>query len=661
MDVEASGDATSAELQERLRKKDQELKQALSELEAIKSARSYKFMTKLWHWRRRVFPEGTLRNELYTLCILFTSTISSEGPVSAVRQTSHYLMIMAASFFSKAYSINRSYQAWMERNEPGPEEFPRLQKEAEAISYKPLFSIVLMTAGRDSSWHRAALESVRQQIYPHWQLCLPLKEDSASDSQPILDKDLQDRRVKIIRFTEKQDRGRTMNAALESTTGEFICIIGQDCELAPWALLEIARTLNVSQETELFYTDEDVLNIDGSRREPFFKPGFSPDLLMGMNYIGRFIIICRKLIEEIGGFRDEFPGAEEYDLIVRAAERARKVARIPKVLYHVRELPREARYDATTKQSSQSAQAKVIEDALSRRGRPGKVEQLTPSTFKVMYVIEGNPLVSIIIPAKNKAGFTKRCIGSIEKKSTYRHFEIIVVDNGSTQLAAKKYLDSIRGKPNRLVLDFPEAFNYSRMNNFAAKHARGDFLLFLNNDTEVITRDWLEEMIGYAQHKEVGAVGVKLLYPNRRVQHGGVILGIGETACHAFYGMRKNDPGYMRLASVVRNCSAVTAACMMVRRCIFKEVGGFDETFLVAFSDVDVCMKLLEKGFFNVYTPFSLLRHYEGKTRGRYYPNADTLHFIEKWRESLNKCDPFYNPNLSSTTDHLMEPRAFAG
>jgi GT2 family glycosyltransferase len=368
---------------------------------------------------------------------------------------------------------------------------------------------------------------------------------------------------------------------------------------------------------------------------------------MSMNYIGHLAIFSRQLLDNIGGFRCGFEGAEEYDLVLRASERARKIARIPKVLYHRRDVTASAKAPEGQKLAANDGGIRALEEALARRGKSGSVEPLLTETYRVRYRLAGNPLVSIIVPTKNKFRLLRRCLESIEQRSTYGNYEIIVVDNGSTQPAARKYLDSIRKKPNHKVLSFDQPFNYSRLNNFAAEHARGQFLLFLNNDTEVITPDWLEEMIGHAQYAEVGAVGAKLIYADGRVQHGGIILGIGDIAAHAFYGVKSSELGYMGLAQVVRNCSAVTAACMMIHRSLFEEVGGFDESLAVVFNDIDLCLRLREKGHVNVYSPHAVLYHYEGSTRGRNQPENDTHIFVGKWSSLLTSCDPFYNPNLS--------------
>ncbi len=636
-----------AELKEQLEQKDRELKQALLQLEAIQSTRSFKLIVRLWRMRRRLLPEGTLRNSLYRFCLNFFAVLFREGPISAARQAWHSFKRGSLCLFNKKAFDHRLYQAWIEQNEPKDGDMARLRQEALSLRFKPRFTVLMAVEGREEAFSRAAIESVRQQIYQNWQLCVAVTVAASPTVQKILDECLRDDRVKVINLNEGEGKSGAFNAALALATGEFVTILGEEDQLAPWALLEVARFLNDDADTDFIYSDEDKVAQDGSRHEPFFKPGFSPDLLMSMNYIGHLAIFSCQLLDTIGGFRDGFEGAEAYDLILRASERASRIARIPKVLYHRRDVTASAKAPEGQKLAANDGGIRALEEALARRGKSGSVEPLLTETYRVRYRLAGNPLVSIIVPTKNKFRLLRRCLESIEQRSTYGNYEIIVVDNGSTQPAARKYLDSIRKKPNHKVLSFDQPFNYSRLNNFAAEHARGQFLLFLNNDTEVITPDWLEEMIGHAQRAEVGAVGAKLVYANGRIQHGGIILGIGDIAAHAFYGVKSSEHGYMGLAQVVRNCSAVTAACMMIHRSLFEEVGGFDESLAVVFNDIDLCLRLREKGHVNVYSPHAVLYHYEGSTRGRNQPENDAHIFVGKWSNLLTSCDPFYNPNLS--------------
>jgi GT2 family glycosyltransferase len=425
-------------------------------------------------------------------------------------------------------------------------------------------------------------------------------------------------------------------------------LLDHDDELTPWALSEVAKLLNRNPNLDFIYSDEDKLEPGGRRSEPFFKPDFSPDLLMSMNYITHFSVFRRELLDKIGGFRKGVEGSQDYDLILRASEDTKNIAHIPKILYHWRKIRGSSSSSTTAKVYAYRAAVKALEEALPRRKQPGKVEMLAPGRYRVRYVVKEKPLVSIIIPTKDKVNLLRRCVESIREKSTYTNYEIIVVDNNSVEKATGAYLEQIKNYPNTQVLTDNEPFNFSRINNFAASHACGDFLLLLNNDTEVITRDWLEEMLSHAQQQEVGAVGVKLLFPKKNLlQHAGVIVGLGGVAGHAFYGLPAENPGYMGLATVTRNYAAVTAACMMLRHSVFDEVGGLDEELDVAYNDVDLCLKIVEKGYYIVWTPHAVLYHHEWATRGQYQPERNIRYFCAKWHSFLEKGDPFYNPNLA--------------
>lgn len=643
-----------AELKEQLEQKDRELKQALVQLEAIQSTLSFKLLIRLWRLRRRLLPEGTHRNSLFKFCLHSFTAIFSEGPISAIKQTAHYFKRRSLWFFNKRAFNDRLYQAWIDRNEPKAGDAAKLRQEALSLRFQPRITILMAVDSGDESSLRAAIESVRQQIYQNWQLCVAVNVAAAPAILKILDECLKDDRVNVANLKECKSTSEALNAALALAAGEFAGILGQEDQLAPRALLEAAIFLNDTPDADFIYSDEDKVDQDGSRHEPFFKPGFSPDLLMSMNYIGRLAICSRQLLNNIGGFRDGFQGAEVYDLILRASEQASRIARIPKVLYHRREATADAESPESPDVAANEGSIRALEEALARRDRSGRIELLAKGTYRVRYQVDDSPLISIIVPTKNKSRLLRRCLESIEQKSTYGNYEVIVVDNGSTQPSVLNYLGSIREKSRHHVLSFDQPFNYSRLNNFAVENAHGEFLLFLNNDTEVITPEWLEEMAGHAQRTAVGAVGAKLIYTDGRVQHGGIILGIGDIAGHAFYGMKSSEPGYMGLAQVARNCSAVTAACLMIRRSIFEEVGGFDESLAVAFNDIDLCLRLLEKSYVNVYTPYAVLNHYEGKTRGEYYPQEDAYYFRRRWSGLLGDCDPFYNPNLSREVDNLM-------
>ena len=405
------------------------------------------------------------------------------------------------------------------------------------------------------------------------------------------------------------------------------------------------KLLNDKPELDFIYSDEDKLTTDGQREEPFFKPDWSPDLLLSMNYIAHFSVVRRSLAQEIGGFTEGLEGSQDYDFFLRISEKTQKIGHVAKPLYSWRKILTSTAQAGDTKLYAHEAGRKALSEHLQRQKINADVVDglVTPFRYRVRYLTSSQPLVSIIIPIKDKVELLKRCLASIEEKTTYRRFEIIILDNQSEESETHAYLS----RTPHTVVSLPCPFNYSHLNNVGVTHARGDILLFLNNDTEVISEEWLSAMLEHAQHPQVGAVGAKLLYPDKTIQHAGVVLGHRGVAGHAFWYLPEDFAGHFNLALVVRNCSAVTAACMMIRKSVFLEVGGFDEQLRVAFNDVDLCLRLREKGYLVVYTPYAVLYHLESASRKKIHPMSDETYFRTRWREVLSAGDPYYNPHLS--------------
>lgn len=521
------------------------------------------------------------------------------------------------------------------------------------FTYSPVITIIMPVWNTDFKCMEQAISSVCQQVYLFWELLILGDGSNKALIRELSYFEKTNDHIKVIYRSNREEIVSAINRAFSSASGEFVGFINGGDEIAPHALLEIARLLNKDPKIDVIYSDEDRL-IGDKRCDPFFKPDWSPDLLLSMNYIGHFLVIRRQLLQELGGLREGTEGSQDYDLVLRATERTKRIAHIPEILYHWRIAPGSVTSRSENRAKALGAGRKAILSALNRRGLKSQVIQTSEGRYRVRYEIPGEPLVSIIIPTKDKGNLLRRCVESIRQKSTYYNYEIIIVNNNSTQAATKTYLNQITTHPNCRVLAFQEPFNYARLNNFAVRHVRGDYLLFLNNDTEVISPDWIEEMLGHAQRKEVGAVGVKLLFPNNTIQHAGVIIGMRGVASHAFYGLPASDPGYMGLATVTRNCAAVTAACMMMRRSVFEEVGGFDEELDVAYNDVDLCLRLIQRGYYIVWTPHAVLYHHESASRGQYQPERNIRYFCEKWREFLERGDPFYNPNLALDRNDYM-------
>jgi GT2 family glycosyltransferase len=497
-----------------------------------------------------------------------------------------------------------------------------MREELSGFVRKPTFSLLLPAS--DVALLERTLSSVLGQIYPCWEVRVPPKRPAVEQSFP---REHPDGRVELISADTDAD-------ALVGAEGEFVGFLREGDELAPEALFEVAKLLQERPDADLIYSDEDELDEQGVRVNPNFKPGWSPELLTCSDYVSRLGLFRRSVLERVGAFDGP------HDLALRFAERTTRVFHVPKVLYHSR---------TGDRVDEREASLRAIRVALERRGIGGRVEEgLLPGVFAFRPQVEGEPRVSILIPTRDNSTLLKNCIESIESLSTYENYEILVVDNGSEEAETLAYLSSL---PHR-VLRFDEEFNYSRINNFAAAHAGGEYLLLLNDDTEVISAGWIEAMLGHAQNEEIGAVGAKLLYPDGLVQHAGVVLGAGNfwapgVAAHALQHYPADSTGRAREAlETTRNYGAVTAACMMLRRSVLDEVGGLDEALTVAFNDVDLCLKVRRKGYRIVYTPHAELYHYESASRGYARRPQENLLVRERWSRELDD-DPYYNPNLS--------------
>jgi GT2 family glycosyltransferase len=522
------------------------------------------------------------------------------------------------------------------------------EKAAEDIgrfNYQPTISIIMPVYDVSKKYLSKALDSVLSQYYPFWELCICDDASTLPHVRNVLDDyAASDKRIKVV-FSEKNGGiGVASNHALQLATGEFIGLLDHDDEITPDALYEVVKTLQ-EVNADLIYSDEDKLDTQGSRCDPFFKPAWSPDLLLSCNYICHFGIYRKSIIDLIGGFREGFDGSQDHDLVLRFTEEADKIVHIPKILYHWRKVSGSAAASTLSKPYAYEAGKKALTETLHRRDIEGEVTtESTPGFYRVRRELVSAGKVTIVIPTRDRLELLRKCIDSIESETEYKNYEIVIVNNASRERATLEYLNHT---PHKVIHD-AASFNYSRLNNRAVREVDGDYLLLLNNDIEVIRGDWLSAMIEHAQRLEVGAVGAKLLYPDNRIQHAGVVLGLGGVANHSHRfidGYR--DWGYFGFANCIRNYSAVTGACLMIRRELFEEIGGLDEENLaVSFNDVDLCLRLRRGGYLIVYTPYALLCHRESASRGRTVSQDEVSFMMTKWRnEILN--DPYYNPNLS--------------
>jgi GT2 family glycosyltransferase len=429
------------------------------------------------------------------------------------------------------------------------------------------------------------------------------------------------------------------NAAADSAPGAFLAFLETGDELEPGILDDVALALHADPEIDVLYTDSDVLTGGGRRIRPFFKPGWAPDQLLSHLYVGRLLVVRRALFEELGGFRAEFETGAEYDFVLRATERARRVVRLPIVGYHRRAEPSPA---------GDQGVIPALEDALRRRGEPGAVEPgLCPGTYRIRRPIRGDPVVSVIVPFHNGAEHLRRCLRSLQETAGHERWEALLVDNRSWDPNTRALLTRFEADRRIRTLSYPGRFNWAAINNFAVKQSTGAHLLFMNADVEGRTDGWMTAMLEHSQRPEVGAVGARLLYPNGSVQHAGVVMGLGGgVAWHAFCYCPEGESGYFDQAKVIRNYSAVTGACMMVRYEVFERLGGFGEDLPVAYNDVDFCLRLHEHAYRVVYTPYAELLHDESYSRGRMPPDHYAVETMtQRWGDHI-RSDPYYNPNL---------------
>ncbi|MDD2823055.1 MAG: glycosyltransferase [Candidatus Daviesbacteria bacterium] len=563
-----------------------------------------------------------------------------------------------------------AYQKWFAINYPSKKKLLQQQKEAEGFKLKPKISIITPTFNTPERFLRDCIESVQNQSYQNFELCIA--DDASTDPKVreiIREYAHKDKRIKYIFRKENGHISQASNSALEIATGGYIGLLDHDDILWPNALFELVKALNNHPKAEFFYSDEDKLDEDGRTHvNPFFKPDWSPDYLRSINYITHFSVLKRSLVNKINGFRVGFEGSQDLDLFLRATNQiddSSKIIHIPTILYSWRKSPfstASEKNGLSVKSYAYRNQQKSLVEDLKLRGYVGNVVQTKNlGSWRVRYDIIGNPLVSIIIPTKNQFRNISNCLNSIIQKSTYRNFELIILDTGSTESGVRDFYDLIKKKhPKTQIINWTNEFNFSSVSNFGAEKAKGEYLVFLNNDTEVITPDWIESLLEHAQRKEVGAVGAKLLYPDKKIQHLGGVLGVCTNkekkgfAGHAYKYIPSET--FINFDSyAIKNYSFVTAACLMVSKKKFKEVGGFDEKFKIAFNDIDLCLKLYkDKKYFNLINPNAELFHKESATiqtidkkeRDTNLWRNETLFFHNKWGEVVSK-DPFYNPHLT--------------
>ncbi len=542
-----------------------------------------------------------------------------------------------------------------------PDEARRRTEEETVFPRELKISILVPLYNTPERFLREMIDSVRNQTYKNWELCLADGSDGANGKVGEICAQYQkeDNRISYQKIEKNLGISGNTNVCFSMATGDFIGLFDHDDVLHPSLLYECMKVI-CEKGADYVYTDEATFtspNLD-DLIVLHFKPDYSPDNLRANNYICHFSVFDAALLEKTGMFRPEYDGSQDHDMILRLTEVAERVCHIPKILYYWRSHPASVAADINAKTYAIDAAKRAVHDHMrDYYGIEVEVESTRafPTIFQVKYPIKGTPLISILIPNKDHVSDLKRCIGSILKKSTWDNYEILVIENNSQESDIFAYYEELKQNSRIRVVTYEGEFNYSKINNYGATFAGGDYLLFLNNDTEVITPDWMEQMLMYGQRRDVGAVGAKLYYGDGTIQHAGVVIGLGahRSAGHTHYKMPKEHLGYMGRLCYAQDMTAVTAACLLVKRRIYDEVGGLDETFTISLNDVDFCLKIREKGYLNIFTPFAELYHYESKTRGmeegeklRRY-ESECAHFRERWKAELDAGDPYYNPNFS--------------
>lgn len=552
------------------------------------------------------------------------------------------------------------YQEWVEKYDRlSTDDIKAIKNHISQLKNKPLISVLLPVYNTPEQWLRAAIESVVRQIYDNWELCIADDCSTMPHVKAVIEEyKKRESRIRSVFRTQNGHISEATNSALSIATGEYVALLDHDDELREHGLYMNVVEINEHPEAALIYSDEDKITTYGMRFNPYFKSDWNPELFLQQNFICHLTVMLKSVVDKVGGFRKGFEGSQDWDLMLRVIDEisSDRIRHIPHILYHWRSVEGSTAQAAGFKPYALEAGARAIREHLVRKGVSATVELLPEiAHYKINYSLpEKLPLVSIIIPTRDKVDVLARCVESLLRKTTYPNFEIIIMDNGSVEEDTKSYFDDLAVDPRVSIVRDDRPFNFSAINNFGVSKARGELIAFLNNDLEVITPEWLSEMVSLAVRPENGCVGARLWFPNELLQHAGVIVGIGGVGGHNHKGIKRGDVGYFNRAILTQNFSAVTAACLVCRREVFSEVGGFDEeNFAVAFNDVDLCLRIRKKGYLNVWTPFAELYHYESISRGYEHTHEkfkrfekETLNMKLKWGNVLDE-DPYYNPNLT--------------
>jgi glycosyltransferase involved in cell wall biosynthesis len=585
------------------------------------------------------------------------------NPLKLSRSAFRMLRLHGLAGFAQSlknfFQGNLTYTKWIARNDTlsGSDRLA-IAEHITMLKMCPLFSVLMPVFNTPEFLLRHAIESVREQLYTRWELCIADDASTEAHVWRVLEEYARlDERIRIVRREHNGHISAASNTCLDMAGGEFVAFLDHDDELAPHALYMVATALHEKPWLDMFYSDEDKIDENGQRFDPYFKPDWNPDLFTAQNFVCHLAVYRADVARRAGGFRVGFEGSQDWDLALRISESipASHICHIPHVLYHWRAAAGSTALTIDEKPYAMEAGLAAVRDHFVRAGNQTIVSKATPTHLRVRYALPSPPpFVSIIIPTRNCLHLLRRCIDSLREKTRYSNYEILLVDNQSDDPAALSYLDSLERTGTARVLRYDKPFNFSAINNFAVKETRGNVLCLLNNDTEIISADWLEEMVSQAMRPEIGIVGAMLYYPDDSIQHAGITLGIGGVAGHLYHGSHRGTTGYMNRACLVQNLSAVTGACMAIRKSVYVEIGGMDERNLtVAYNDVDLSLKAIECGYRNLWTPFAELYHHESASRGADNTREKSLRFqgesiymLSRWKNLIEN-DPAHNPNLT--------------
>lgn len=552
---------------------------------------------------------------------------------------------------NKGFTRRRDYKNWQNQHKNRlnltiEEQFKCIRN----FAHRPKISLIMPTYNSDAKLLEMAINSVQIQTYDNWELCIA--DDASTNMDTINTIKLaseSDKRIKTAFRVQNGHISEASNTALELANGEFAAFIDHDDTIAPDALFWLVYSINKFPNADMIYSDEDKIDENGQYFDPYFKPDFSYDLLLAQNYICHFTAIKLSKLQQIGGFRKGFEGAQDYDLILRLITEidCKNIIHIPRVLYHWRATAGSTAYAIGEKKYVVQAGINALDDYFATNKIKAKVYEAPErkGNFRVKYDVDDKSLVSIIIPTRDRIDLLKKCVGSIIARTSYKNYEIIIIDNNSISADAKAYFNQLATQGIKIIHD-ESVFNYSKLNNLGVRASSGEIIVLMNNDIEIISEDWIQEMLGHAQQEDVGCVGARLWYPNNTIQHAGVVLGLGGSADHINKGLPRGFSGYFGRATLQQNFSAVTAACIMFRKKVFEILGGLDEVFAVDYNDIDFCLRAGEIGLRIVFTPYAEMYHYESATRGNIKNINEQIEFLKKWEKQV-KSDPFYNSNLS--------------